>query len=174
MAWRDTYKGGRSMSFRSLYDHWFKWLLNKAVSCIMLDGGDDVPTVNKEYVKRELILTGHITFTDVMPNGNGKLYGVAGALGGIPDENYIPVNVIVANPVLGGKTLFWRDWKNNKQDCVLVTNTVTDKCLLGLMDGYGGLFQLIDQTAVLLTDNLISINCAQKNCRPVAILTAEE
>lgn len=172
MSWINLYKSAeRIMTFQRLYGYWFKALLNKACSCIVIDGGEDVPTVNKDYLKRELILTGGAALTDKMPKGNGKLYAVFGTIGGVVDEYYVPVEYIVANPVLGSANLRWKDFGDKKQDCVLITNTATDKMLLSTIDS--GLYSLISQTAVLLADNLISINCAQKNCRPVAFVSAQ-
>lgn len=172
MSWINLYNSAeRSMTFQRLYGYWFKALLNKACSCIVIDGGDDVPTVNKDYLKRELILTGGAALTDKMPKGNGKLYAVFGTIGGVVDEYYMPVEYIVANPVLGSANLRWRDYDGKDQDCVLITNTATDKMLLSTIDS--GLYSLISQTAVLLADNLISINCEQKNCRPVAFVSAQ-
>lgn len=172
MSWINLYKSAeRSMSFHRLYGYWFKALLNKACSCIVIDGGDDVRTVNKDYLKRQLILTGGAALTDKMPKGNGKLYAVFGTIGGMIDEYYMPVEYIVSNPVLGSANLRWREFDGKEQDCVLITNTATDKIMLSTTDS--GLYNLISQTSVLLADNIISINCAQKNCRPVAFVSAQ-
>ena len=172
--WRESYKFGRRdrMRYRRLYEYWFKVLLNKAMSAVCISGGESVPTVNKDYLKMELMLCGGIALTDKMPRGDGNLYAVAGTLGGVPDECYVPVQYIVANPVLGSAQLYWREFKGHEQDCVLICNTVIDK--YALMIGESGLYRLIDQTASLLADNIISINCAQRNCRPVAFVTAQE
>lgn len=171
IRWRQRFGKGGICDFKSQYDHYFKYLLSKVMSLFLLDGGDDRPTVNKEYAKMQLILDGAVMFTDAMQKANGLLYAVDGKIGGEPDEYYIPSMWIAANPILGTGNIYWRDFKGHKQNGVLVTNTTTDKLLLQEIDG--GLYKLIHQTATLLADNIISINCCQINSRVVAFAIAD-
>ena len=171
IRWRARFGKGGVCDFTKQYNHYFKWLLSKVMSLFLIDGGDSVPTVNKDYAKMQLILDGGVMFTDKMRRGDGKLYAVEGNIGGEPDEYYIPVLWTAANPILGDANLYRRDFKGHKQDGVLVTNTTLDKMCLDTFDG--GLYNLIHQTATLLSDNIISINCCQINSRVVAFAIAD-
>jgi hypothetical protein len=57
----------------------------------------------------------------------------------------------------------------NRANGVVITNTDIDS----LFSFDVGLYELINQTATLLADNIISISCAQINSRITAIITAE-
>ena len=76
----------------------------------------------------------------------------------------MPTNVIIANPILGSM-----DLKIDK-DCVVMYNTKADKS--SYLPSYG-LEPLLKQTATLLADNIVSINCKQINTRVEAIFTAD-
>lgn len=166
-TWRDRYCNTKKgiCDFSENYDFFFKWLANKLASCFIVRGGPD--TVNKQYMKLHLMLDGYIAFTKI----NGELYAVSGAPGGEPDEYYLPTIFTLANPILGSKTLNIRDFRERKQDAVLVTNTAIDRYNAGLWSC--GMFDLVHQTATLLADNIVSIQCCQINSRVQAILTAE-
>ena len=166
-SWRDRYSGKGVCDFEQNYRFYFKWLLGIVESCFIIRGKARGDTVNKTYLKTNLILDGIMSFKDF----DGKLYSCIGSIGGQPDENYIPVNWIIANPVLGSATCFWRDFRNNKQDCVLVANTEIDKLYAGVLEC--GLYSLIHQTAVLLADTIVSINCCQINTRVQNFFTAD-
>lgn len=171
IKWRTRYGKGGVCNFQRQYDFNFKWLLSKVMSIFIIDGGDNVPTVDKDYVKMQLILDGGVMFTREMPKGNGDLYAVEGNIGGEPDEYYIPVLWTASNPILGGAQLYRKDFKMHKQNGVLITNTKLDRTMLNVLDG--GLYGLIQQTATLLADNIISINCCQINSRVIAFAIAD-
>ena len=159
--WRAKYADGRKgiCDFGLNYDFFFKWLTNKVISCLIIKGAPE--TLNDTYIKTHLILDGNICITDF----NDKLYGVIGGWGGEPDEYYIPTIYTVANPRLGSKTV--RIGENG----VVITNTAVDGLGVGLFSG--GLYDLIHQTATLLADNIISINCEQINRRVQTFFTAD-
>lgn len=159
--WRAKYADGRKgiCDFGLNYDFFFKWLTNKVISCLIIKGAPE--TFNDTYIKTHLILDGNICITDF----NDKLYGVIGGWGGEPDEYYIPTIYTVANPRLGSKTV--RIGENG----VVITNTAVDGLGVGLFSG--GLYDLIHQTATLLADNIISINCEQINRRVQTFFTAD-
>lgn len=139
------------------YQFFFKWLVSKMEQVVVLK---NVPeTIDVEFLKEHLLLDGEICITDF----GDKLYACFGSLGGEPNEYYRPKQFIIANPVLGSKVV---DIGING---VVIYNTPTDKSnWFG-----GGLFQLVKQTATLLADNIVSINCAQINSRVEAIVTAD-
>lgn len=167
--WRERYADGKKgiCDFGLNYDFYFKWLTNKIISCFCIRGAPD--SINDVYVKTNLILDGKICITDF----NDKIYGLIGSWGGKPDEYYIPVDFVVANPVLGSKVVHIKETAENSQTGVLITNTQIDS--LGYGEGLfgGGLYDLIHQTATLLADNIISINCAQINSRVATFFTAD-
>lgn len=139
------------------YRFYFKWLLSKMESVFVLK---NVPrTIDINYLKEHLLLDGEICITKF----NDELYAAIGSRGGKPNEYYRPTEFIIANPILGSKVV------NIGEDGVVIYNTPTDR---EYMFG-GGLFQLIKQTATLLADNIVSINCAQINTRVEAIFTAD-
>lgn len=139
------------------YRFYFKWLLSKMENVFVLK---NVPkTIDISYLKEHLLLDGEICITKF----NDELYAAIGSRGGKPNEYYRPTEFIIANPILGSKVV------NIGEDGVVIYNTPTDR---EYMFG-GGLFQLIKQTATLLADNIVSINCAQINTRVEAVFTAD-
>ncbi len=153
---RDRFKFG-ICDVEENYRFFFKWLLSKVEDVIVLK---NVPeTIDITYLKEHLLLDGEICVTDF----NDKLYACIGSRGGTPNEYYKPTQFIIANPVLGSKTV------DIDENGIVIYNTPSDK---SVMFG-GGLFQLIKQTATLLADNIVSINCAQINTRVEAIVTAD-
>lgn len=153
---RDRFKFG-ICDVEENYRFFFKWLLSKVEDIIILKNVPD--TIDITYFKEHLLLDGEICITDF----NDKLYACIGSRGGEPNEYYKPTQFIIANPVLGSKIV------DIDKNGIVIYNTPSDK---SVMFG-GGLFQLIKQTATLLADNIVSINCAQINTRVEAIVTAD-
>ena len=157
--WKQRYGKGGVCDFKQNYDFYFKWLLNKTASCFYITGLPD--TIDETYLKTNLLLDGNICITDFAD----KLYACIGTQGGPPDEYYKGTIYTIANPVLGSKQV------KIGTDGVVIYNTKLDKytgdCWIS------GLYELINQTATLLADNIISINCCQINTRVQAMATAE-
>lgn len=168
MNWQERAGRGGVCDFRENYDFYFKWLTNKVMSCFIIKdrGNGKSLTINWEYFKMNLLLDGQICITDFF---NDNLYACIGNRGGEPDEYYLPTIFTVANPILGSKQV-----KIGK-DGVVFYNTDVDKfSYTGNNEIFsGGLYDLISQTATLLADNIISINCAQINSRITTFFTAE-
>ena len=155
LHWKERFHAGGICDFRKMYDFYFKWLLSKTCACFYIKG---LPKTMKEfYIKSTLLVDGDIGVTDF----NDKLYAVNGAPAGQPDEYYVPIQYTVANPILGSKTF------TRGVDGVVIYNADIDRYVPG------GLYGLIDQTATLLADNIISINCNQINTRVSAVFTAD-
>ena len=160
-SWRDRFCSTKEgvCDFLPNYRFYFKWLTGLFASCIIVRGKDKAGTINKEYLKKTLILDGCACITDF----SEKLYACCGGIGGESDEYYIPTNFIIANPVLGSKIVHWRDFRGKKKNGVLLCNTDIDRfCANTAICGF---YDLIHQTATLLADNLVSISCAQINSR---------
>ena len=126
-------------------------------------------TINKNYLKANLLLDGAICITDF----NDDLYAFIGDLGGMPDEYYVPTVFTVANPILGSKTVYRKDFDGHKQNGVVIFNEDTDSLGFGCAGYSRGLYDMIYQTSVLLADNIVSINCAQINSRVQVFFTAD-
>lgn len=154
--------------FRKLYDWYFKWLAGKVMSLFIItdeDPSERTANIDWDYFKLNLILNGQICITDF----NDKLYACIGNRGGSPNEYYLPSRFIIANPILGSKEV------QIGKDGVVIYNTKIDKYV---WTGTGpifasGLCDYIAQTATILADNIISINCVQVNTRVSTFFIAD-
>lgn len=159
LHWKQRYGKGGVCDFKQNYDFYFKWLLNKTAACFYITG---LPkTINETYLKTNLLLDGNIAITDF----DGKLYACIGTQGGPPDEYYKGTIYTIANPVLGSKMV-----KIGTDGIVIYNNELdqfTGDCWIS------GLYELINQTATLLADNIVSISCCQINTRVQAVAVAE-
>lgn len=72
---------------------------------------------------------------------------------------------------MGSKTVYLKDTPEHSKNGVIITNTAIDGIGVGLFSG--GLYDLIHQTATLLADNIISINCCQINSRVTTFFTGD-
>lgn len=140
------------------YRFYFNWLLSKLHEIFVWE---NLPEgVDETFMNTELFLNGYCVFFAQ----NGTIYGLNSGLGGSPNEYYEPTEAIIANPVLGSKNL------KIDEECVVMWNTKSDK---EAVTGIRGLYPLIHQTATLLADNIVSINCAQINTRVQALVIAD-
>ena len=172
VSWRDRYGDGGVCDFNLNYSFYFKWLLNKVMQIFVIKGLDETK-INGNYLKSQLIMDGNICVTDYEEDIKhpAGIYAVSGNLGGEPDEYYIPVIYVCANPILGSKQVYRKDWMGNKKNGVVIFNTDIDNVW---NPGWNqGLYDLISQTATLLADNIVSINCQQINSRVQAFFTAD-
>lgn len=122
-------------------------------------------TISTDFLNVNLFLNGFTAFF----KKDDKLYTNFGGLGGKPNSEYEPTQFILSNPILGTENFIIN---SEDENCIIMYNTEADKQLLNYADS-GGLYNLIHQTAVLLTDNITSINCNQINTRVQTIVTAE-
>jgi len=127
--------------------------------------------VDEEFLKEQLILCGKICFTQF----NQHVYALNGNVGGEPNCYYESQDFIIANPVLGSKTVKIRHEDGSSKvdglEGILVGLTSIDKQVESL---HGGLYDLIYQTAGLLADNVVSLNCAQINSRVQVAFVADD
>ena len=166
--WQVRAGRGGVCDFRANYDFYFKWLTNKVMSCFIIkdnDKSDKTKTINWDYFKLNCILDGSICITDF----NEKLYACIGNRGGEPNEYYVPTIFTIANPILGSKQV------KIGETGVVIYNTKVDQFMFtGSTPIFEtGLYDLISQTAALLADNIISINCCQINARVTTFFTAD-
>ena len=166
--WQVRAGRGGVCDFRKNFDFYFKWLTNKVMSCFIItdqDPGERTSSINWDYFKMNLILDGQICITDF----NDKLYACIGNRGGTPNEYYVPTRYIIANPVLGSKEV-----KIGETGIVIYNTKIDHFVWTGESDIFAaGLCDLIEQTATLLADNIISINCSQINARITVFFDAD-
>lgn len=151
------------------FELYFDLLTNKCCNLFKWEGLPE--TVNERFLMMQLILTGRVVwFAD-----NGNIYALNGSWGGTPNCYYEPTEWIVANPVLGSKTLKVRNMDGSgsidKLDGIVMG--LTDVDLIKQNPTKGGLYRLIYQTAGLLADNISSLNISQINGRVSQIWTAD-
>lgn len=149
---------------------YFKLLTNKAMSLFKLSGIEDLEAFDERYFMEQLILRGKVAVAQF----NDKLYALTGNWGGEPNAYYEPTQWIVANPVLGSKTLKVLNKDGSKDtsglDGVVIALTDFDYLSEGLT---GGLYPLIYKYSGLLADNDVSLNIAQINGRLSVAFTAD-
>lgn len=155
LHWKERFGKDGICDFRANYEFYFKWLLSKTCSCFYLKNLPE--TMDEFYIISNLLTDGDVCITKF----NNELYACIGAPGGQPDEYYRPSVYTIANPILGSKIV------KDGVDGVIIYNTPLDAYVSG------GLYGLISQTATLLADNIVSINCCQINSRVTAITTAD-
>lgn len=148
---------------------YFKTLTNKVGQ--MIEFKNLPENVDEEFLKEQLILCGKICFTQF----NQHIYALNGNIGGEPNCYYESQDFIIANPVLGSKTVKIRHEDGSSKvdglEGILVGLTSIDKQVESL---HGGLYDLIYQTAGLLADNVVSLNCAQINSRVQVAFVADD
>ena len=151
------------------FELYFDLLTNKCCNLFKWEGLPE--TVNERFLMMQLILTGRIAwFAD-----KGNIYALNGSWGGAPNCYYEPTEWIVANPILGSKTLKVRNLDGSdsidKLDGIVMA--LTDVDYVKQNPTKGGLYRLIYQTAGLLADNISSLNVSQINGRVSQIWTAD-
>ena len=151
------------------FKFYFKTLTNKVGQ--MIEFKNLPENVDEEFLKEQLILCGKICFTQF----NSHIYALNGNIGGEPNCYYESQDFIIANPILGSKTVKIRhedgSTKVDGLEGILVGLTSIDKQVESL---HGGLYELIYQTAGLLADNVVSLNCAQINSRVQVAFVADD
>lgn len=158
MAYKRQLKMPPSLTLDYLFMRFRKKLVNTAASIFTWEGLP--PSFDETYLNMELIENGIIGII----KENGTLYTVRGNWGGEPNEYYKPTQFIYANPVLGSGSPTIGD---NVAVIYLTTEDANPFTLSG------GLSMLIDSTAMLLADNILSLNVAQKNTRAMLIADSD-
>lgn len=152
------------------FHSYFKLLTNKAMSIFKFTGLEDLEAIDERFLKEQLILKGKVCFTQF----DNKLYALDGNWGGEPNAYYEPTQWIIANPVLGSKTVkvLNKDGSKDVDGIEGVVVALTDFDYLSDTLN-GGLFPLIYKYSGLLADNDVSLNVAQINGRLNVAFTAD-
>ena len=164
--YRSEYKGVSDV--QDNFDFYFDMLVNKV--CNLFKWENLPETVDERFLMINLMLSGRVCWFD----HEGRIYALNGSWGGEPNVYYRPTQFIVANPVIGSKTLtvLNKDGSNSidKLDGIIMPLTDADY----FNDSkHGGLYRLIYQTAGLLADNISSLNVSQINGRVSQIWVAD-
>lgn len=146
------------LTFNYMYNRFRKKLINTANS--IFEWGNLPNTIDEDFLTTILLLEGHIGMINT-PNG---LYAVRGNVGGQINAYEKPTQFIYANTVLGSGN------PTINKDVAVIFLTSEDTEPLTVT---GGLSQLIESTALLLADNIISLNVAQKNTRLMIIADSD-
>lgn len=141
-----------------LYRRFYSKLVNIATS--VFEWHNLPETFDENFLTETLILNGVIGVIQT-PNG---LKPVLGNVGGEINEFYKPTQFIYANPVLGSGS------PTINKNCAVLYLTTFDS---NPNQFSKGLSQQIETTALLLADNLLSLNIAQKNTRLIAFLISD-
>lgn len=158
MAYKRQLKMPPSLTLEYLYMRFRKKLIDTAASVLTWENLP--PSFDETFLNTELIENGIIGII----KENDTLYTVHGNWGGEPNEYYKPTQFIYANPVLGSGS-------PTIGDNVAVIYLTTEDA--NPFTPSGGLSMLIDSTALLLADNILSLNVAQKNTRAMLIADAD-
>ena len=160
------FKTPKRLEFWKLYRFYFDFILRLLYRVIIFDGIPE--TVSETFFKLILFTQGKVCFLkgDVIDETGSELLALNCSRADTPNVYYIPRKVLVTNPRLKKQYNLEVD-----KQCVVVYLSEADKYNLSEING--GLYGLIERTAVMLADNDISINIAQKNTRLVNIVAAD-
>lgn len=120
-------------------------------------------TIDVDFLNFTLINVGKICWTKI----NGKLYALFGNVGGEPNEYYFPTKFIIANPILGSKTV------NIGVDGIVMYGSTIER-FVRPVEYEAPLRALIDITAQQLTEVTISALTACKNIRAALFVSARD
>ena len=160
------FKTPRKLTFTKLYRFYFDFVLRLLYRVILFEGIPE--TVSETFMKLILYTQGKVCFLhgDLIGEEASQLLSLNCTRADTPDVYYIPRKVLVVNPRLK-KSYNLTPGEN----CEVLYLSEADK--YNLSDINGGLYSLIERTAVMLADNDISINTAQKNTRLVNLVGAD-
>lgn len=156
----------KKLLFSRLYRYYFDFILRLLYRVIIFD---NVPeTVSETFLKLILYTQGKISFFkgNLIEESGEDLLALNCSRADTPDVYYIPRKVLITNPRLQ-KSYMIEPGKN----CEVVYLSEADKYNLSEING--GLYNLIERTATMLSDNDISINIAQKNTRLTNIISGD-
>ena len=160
------FKTPKKLYFTRLYRFYFDFILRLLYRVIVFE---NIPeTVSETFLKLILYTQGKICFFkgDKIGESGSELLALNCSRADTPDVYYIPRKVLITNPRLK-KSYNIEPGK----DCEIVYLSEADK--YNLAEVNGGLYALIERTAVMLADNDISINISQKNTRLTNLVSGD-
>lgn len=130
-----------------------RYMINRCMSMFRWEGLPN--TIPERTLELNLLVRGHTTIYPV----NGVLYTDTGALGGIPNQVYMPTLSIIANPFQA----YNAQLKIN-EECVVIPND----------DLYMGLIPMLSRYADLLTEAELSLKMTTIITRLQKIISASD
>ena len=160
------FKVPRKLAFSKLYRYYFDFVLRLLYRVILFE---NIPeTIEETFLKLILYTTGKISFFEgnKIDEPEKQLLALNCSRSDTPNVYYMPSKCLVTNPKLKKSYTL-----TPGVDCEIIYLSEADKYMIS--DIQGGLYALIERTAVMLADNDISINIGQKNTRLVNLLAAD-
>ncbi|MBR4302835.1 MAG: hypothetical protein IKT80_04645 [Bacteroidaceae bacterium] len=156
----------RKLTFTKLYRYYIDFILRLLYRIILFDNVPD--TINETFLKMILYTQGKICFFEGLEIGKGssQLLALNCSAANMPTVYYMPSKILIANPRLQKSYNL-----TPGEDCEVVYLSEADKYNLSEING--GLFTLIQRTAIMLADNDISINIGQKNTRLTNLVSGD-
>ena len=152
------------LDFKSIYNYYLQHLFTLVYEVVQIE---NLPkSINETFFKYCIFGQGKVTCFRTDEADGGEIVGLNGVYSDIPDIYYLPEYMLVTNPRLKKTYRLKRD-----EECAVIYCREVDKYTAG---DFGGMFMLLHKTAVLLADNCISINVAQKNTRLLNLLGADD
>ena len=160
------FKVPKKLTFSRLYRFYFDFILRLLYRIFIIEGNPE--TVEDTFLKLMLFTTGKVTYFKGREVGEDaeKLLALNCSRSDTPTVYYMPSKSLITNPRLLKSYML-----TPGEDCEIVYLSEADK--YNLNDQSGGLYHLIERTAIMLADNDLSINIAQKNTRLTNIVSGD-
>ena len=160
------FKAPKKLTFSRLYRFYFDFILRLLYRIFIIEGNPE--TVEDTFLKLMLFTTGKVTYFRGREVGEDadKLLALNCSRSDTPTVYYMPSKSLITNPRLIKSYML-----TPGEDCEIVYLSEADK--YNLNDQSGGLYHLIERTAIMLADNDLSINIAQKNTRLTNIVSGD-
>ena len=160
------FKVPKKLTFSRLYRFYFDFILRLLYRIFIIEGNPE--TVEETFLKLMLFTTGKVTYFRGREVGEDadKLLALNCSRSDTPTVYYMPSKSLITNPRLIKSYML-----TPGKDCEIVYLSEADK--YNLNDQSGGLYHLIERTAIMLADNDLSINIAQKNTRLTNIVSGD-
>lgn len=135
------------------YNYYMRYLLDRTQHIFKYEGLPE--TIPARELELLLQMCGHCSIAQWK---DGNLYAVRGNWAGVPDPYYIPRDYVVANPVLGSRTM-----------------KIDDECIIMGNDSmYTGLYPLFGKYASMFVECDISMLMGLINSRIVSMIAADD
>ena len=160
------FKTPKKLTFTKLYRFYFDFILRLLYRVFIFE---NIPkTVSETFLKLILFTQGKICFMEgeKIDESSKELLALNCSRADAPDVYYIPRKALITNPRLKKSYML-----TPGEDCEIVYLSEADKYNLSEING--GLYLLIERTAVMLADNDISINISQKNTRLTNLVSGD-
>ncbi len=161
-----VFKTPKKLTFTKLYRFYFDFILRLLYRVFIFE---NIPeTVSETFLKLILFTQGKICFMkgEKINESSKELLALNCSRADTPDVYYIPRKALITNPRLKQSYML-----TPGEECEIVYLSEADKYNLSEING--GLYILIERTAVMLADNDISINISQKNTRLTNLVSGD-